>query len=326
MKQRKQILGIWGFFGLFCLIVDSKTAIQGSIDGLNLCMRTLIPSLFPFFVVSSVIQDAFYGTKLPVLRPLGRLFRIPEGSEALLIPAFLGGYPVGASSIRDAFDNKQISIQNAERMLAYCNNCGPSFLFGVIAPMFTDKESVWVLWAIHVLSCWMVANVFPYRPDRSNNSSANEKNTGNVMIRSIRSMGLVCGWVILFRVILAFLQRWILWLFPTPVQVLITGLMELSNGCCELHRIDDIQLRFFICSILLSLGGFCVAMQTVSAASGLRMQQYIHGRILHCLFSMVISTLYLQRKYFWIPVAALIFPIYHELRKKYSGNRRKAIV
>lgn len=326
MKQWKHIMGIWGFFGLFCLIVDSKTAIQGSVEGLKLCLQTLIPSLFPFFLCTAIIQDGFYGSKLPLLNPLGRLFRIPEGMEALLIPAFLGGYPVGAASIRDAYDSKGISIQDAQRMLAYCNNCGPSFLFGVIAPMFTDKGTVWIIWAIHILSSWMVANMLPDTLAKSETPIISKRTTGNMMVRSIHSMSLVCGWVILFRVILAFLHRWILWLLPVPVQVLLTGLMELSNGCCELHRIGNTQLRFFICSILLSLGGLCVTMQTISAASGLCIRPYIQGRIMHCIFSMVLSVLYLRGKVYWIPATALILPVYHEFRKKYSGNKKRAIV
>ena len=56
-------------------------------------------------------------------------------------------------------------------------------------------------------------------------------------------MATVCGWVELFRVLLAFLKRWIFWILPAAVHVAVTGILELSNGCCELLSVAD---AFFI--------------------------------------------------------------------------------
>ena len=68
-------------------------------------------------------------------------------------------------------------------------------------------------------------------------------------------MGNVCGWVILFRILIAFLERWFLWLLPASVRVAVTGLLELSNGCCALAEIKDFKMRFLLCSGMLSFGG-----------------------------------------------------------------------
>ena len=326
MRKGKWLSGACGFIGLFCLIMDSRTAIEGSVAGIHLCIQTLVPSLFPFFLFSALIQNACYGNQFPVLYPLGRLFRMPRGTEALLIPAFLGGYPVGAVSIRDAYDHHQISRQDAERMLAYCNNCGPSFLFGVIGPMFSELKHVWVLWGIHIFSSCITANILPCPDVPSETPDSCRKTTGDSMVKALRAMALVCGWVILFRVILAFLYRWVFWLCPAPVQVLFTGLLELSNGCCLLRNIDNWELRFFISAILLSLGGLCVTMQSISAVKGLSMGLYAWGKVLHGVFSMMLSILYLRGNGLWVMAAVAAFAIYLEFRKKYSGNPRKAIV
>ena len=50
--DRKHIhfLGISAAVGLLVLIFDSSLAIQGAREGVELCLRTVIPSLFPFFV------------------------------------------------------------------------------------------------------------------------------------------------------------------------------------------------------------------------------------------------------------------------------------
>ena len=57
-------------------------------------------------------------------------------------------------------------------------------------------------------------------------------------------MGYICGWVVLFRMILAFFDRWFLWLFPAAVRVGIYGVLELANGCCALLMIENEGLMF----------------------------------------------------------------------------------
>ena len=90
-------------------------------------------------------------------------------------------------------------------------------------------------------------------------------------------MATVCGWVVLFRVLLAFLKRWIFWILPAAVQVAVTGILELSNGCCELLAVTDVSARFCICSGILAFGGLCVTMQTVSVTAGLSLKPYFWG-------------------------------------------------
>lgn len=64
-QQRPAHLGGWtpgqlcfGFFALFCLLLilrNPDTAIEYMTSGLRLCARTVIPSLFPFLVLSELI-------------------------------------------------------------------------------------------------------------------------------------------------------------------------------------------------------------------------------------------------------------------------------
>ena len=68
---------------MLALILDGRTAIDGARQGIELCLRTVIPSLFPFFVLSILLTSSLLGSSLIVLRPLGRLFGMPEGAEPL---------------------------------------------------------------------------------------------------------------------------------------------------------------------------------------------------------------------------------------------------
>lgn len=306
---------------MLALILDGRTAIDGARQGIELCLRTVIPSLFPFFVLSILLTSSLLGSSLAVLRPLGRLFGMPDGAESLLIPAFLGGYPVGAQNVAAAFRSGQLTKPEAERLLSFCSNAGPAFLFGMAAAMFPRRWIAWALWGIHIVGALFAALLIPGKPaapvrltKTSPHSPASALNT------AITVMATVCGWVVLFRVLLAFLKRWIFWILPAAVQVAVTGILELSNGCCELLAVTDVSARFCICSGILAFGGLCVTMQAVSVTAGLSLKPYFWGKLLQTLSSLALAALIAYG--IWLPfgvlsVGALVIKL--QKRGSFSG-------
>ena len=290
MKRKPLWTGIGACAGMLILILDGKSALDGARTGIDLCLKTVIPSLFPFFVLSILLTGSLAGSFLPVLRPLGKLCGIPEGTESILLCGFLGGYPVGAQSVTSAYRSGQLSKTEAERMLAFCNNAGPAFLFGMAASVFNRQWMAWVLWGIHIASALTAAQFFPGNyAQRVTLSSKNQTSVTSALNMAIRVMASVCGWVILFRVMITFLTRWVLWVFPKAVQVGIIGFLELSNGCCELIALPDGTMRFLLCSGMLAFGGLCVTMQTLSVTGGLSLRHYFSGKLLQTLFSLLLT-------------------------------------
>lgn len=292
MKKQTTLPGICAILGMLVLILDGKTALSGAAEGLELCLKTVIPALFPFFILSILLTSSLSGTEFMLLRPLGRLFRIPRGCETILLSAFLGGYPVGAQAVASALEGGQLRREQANRMLTFCSNAGPSFLFGILAPQFSARRYAWLLWGVHILSALAVSFVFPAKDAASTTPTPHKNwNMAQVMKKAVHVMASVCGWVILFRVLLRFLDRWFLWMLPLPAHVLVTGLLELTNGCCSLSQVSSEGLRFVIGALMVSFGGICVTMQTFSVSEGLNMRFYIIGKILQTLFSLLLAAL-----------------------------------
>lgn len=320
MKRKSFYVGIGACIGMLILILDGKTAASGALEGLELCMRTVIPSLFPFFLLSHLLTGSFSGKKLSLLRPLGRLCGIPEGGESLLITGFLGGYPVGAQTVSNTFRAGGLSKAEAERMLGFCNNAGPAFLFGMAAVLFPSRGDAFLLWLTHILSAIFTAILLPSQSCEEISLSEEKTVTlSDALGSSIRVMGYVCGWVVLFRILLAFLNRWFLWLLPVPVQVGLTGLLELTNGCCALTSISSDALRFVMCSGMLAAGGLCVTMQTVSVTDGLSLKYYFLGKGLQVLFSLILSCAWKVNLLLPILVAMVFFVcVLSKKQKRYS--------
>lgn len=325
MKRPTWLWGAAGCLGMLVLILDAQTALAGAAQGVELSLRTVAVSLFPFFVLSIFLTNRLTGVRLPVLRPLGRLMGLPAGTEGLLIPGFLGGYPVGAQSIAAAWRSGSLSRQTAQRLLGFCSNPGPAFLFGMVSGLFPQQWMVWVLWGVILLSAFLTAQILAPRPDRPAALPAAAPLTlADAMAQAVKVTALVCGWVIWFRVVLAILERWILWLLPLPVQVAAAGVLELSNGCCALDAIASVPLRFTLCAGLLSLGGVCVALQTASVTEGLSLKYYVLGKLIQAGLSVLICLSLFHRS--GPPVLGFVLLLLLILRKRRNTSRNPQVL
>lgn len=316
---------IFATLGLLILILDSKTAVLGGQEGISLCLQSVIPSLFPFIMLTNLMAGALGGTTSPLLRPLGKVLGIPAGAEGIFLAGILGGYPTGAQMIHEAWKYNQLSSTEARRMLGFCSNAGPAFLFGMLGPFFSSQKYLWLLWGIHILSA-IIAGIL--LPGRSNNtvstiSSCTPSITG-ALKRSVAVIGYVCGWVVLFRVLFAFCSRWFLWLLPIEAQAAIYGLLELAGGCCSLNLVAEETLRFVICSGLLAFGGLCVVMQTASVTGSLGLGQYLPGKLIQTISSLWLSACIATwgNRYFIPCLVTLpaLFTISFFLRKKKNNS------
>ena len=293
-KRRSWVTGILAAAAMAAMILDTKTAMLGGSAGVELCIKTVIPSLFPFFVVSVVLTESLAGTKNKFLGILGKWCGIPAGAESILVVGLLAGYPVGAQCVCQAYAAGRLEKSDARRMLGFCSNAGPAFLFGMVGSVFQSRYAPFVLWGIHILSALLVGFLLPAKQKSvAVISSKTQISTGQAMQESVRIMASVCGWVVLFRVIISFLDRWFLWLLEKQWFVLLSGILELANGCLNLNMMDGEGMRLILASVFLGFGGICVGMQTVSvtARAGLGMGLYFPGKILQTVISLLIACL-----------------------------------
>lgn len=291
MKRRRWLQGSAAACAMLVIILDAKCAVSAAQDGIDMCIRTVIPSLFPFFILSGLINSCLLGQKILLLRPLGKLCKAPVGAESIMLLGYISGYPVGAQLITKSWQEGKLSAEAAKRMLGFCNNAGPAFLFGMLSPLFDNIGIIWILWGIHITSGLLVGCILPgERNEVCNTGSKQHITVVQSMQNAIRVMASVCGWVIVFRVIIGFCERWFLWMLPQEIQVLFSGLLELSNGCIQLQKIPSGGMQFILAAVMLSFGGVCVGMQTLSVTEDLGTGWYFPGKALQTVFSLILSS------------------------------------
>lgn len=291
-RDRRLWTGILSGLCMIVLILDSRTALAGAKDGTMLCLNAVIPALFPFLIISAIFNSNIIGRRIKILRPLCKMCGIPNGCESVLLLGLIGGYPVGAQTVYDAYRENSIDAPTAKRILGFCNNAGPSFIFGILSTQFQTKGLVWIIWLVHIISALFVGAVLPNKQAAASNlSKVTPISLSKAMDNALKVLASICGWVILFRIIISFFSHWFIWLLPTPWQVTIAGILELTNGCCGLSALATESLRFVICSCLLSFGGICVLLQTLSVTKELGNGMYFYGKIIQTMVSFILSCL-----------------------------------
>ena len=281
---------------MFFMLARTRETSVSVCNALVLCAESLIPSLFPFFVVSGILVNlGFVELFGKILSPVARVLFKTSGSGAVVfVIGIVCGYPTGAKVIAEMYKDKKLKKEEAERLLAFCNNSGPLFVIGAVGSNMLKNHSLGVaLYIIHLLSAVFTGILFRYMGNSEKNArlcAIYTENIGRAISKSIESAVVsilnVCGYVVFFSV------------FCTMVKhVALVSLLEVSMGAKSIVLCGfSERVTFMLLSGILGFGGICVLFQIQSAVSGtgLSLRLYIPGKIFQACVSFVMAFLYVN--------------------------------
>lgn len=126
---------------IFLILCYPKAALSYALRGLNTWFERMIPTLFPFMVLTGImirmqLTEGFARFFRPVLFPL---LHLPDRCLYTVTLGFLCGFPMGAKITGDMYRLGQLSKKEAACLLSFCNNIGPVFFTGFVLS-FLPKE------------------------------------------------------------------------------------------------------------------------------------------------------------------------------------------
>ena len=295
----------WMTAALACMLLFMPQAVsRGVANGLSICANAILPSLFPFFVLTEFWVQAGYAHRIGLMAaPLTkRLFHLPGTAATAVILGMIGGYPMGAKTVASLYEKGQLTNDDAAQALFFCSNAGPSFLFGVIGVgVFQSVGMGFCLYLIHLFSAFLIGIIF--RPKTcSEKPIVRETETPlpKAIVSSIRQGGMtaisVCVFVVFFSVLGS--------LFP--FLTVSSGLLELSRGADMLAASNfPVEFKAIMASGFVGFGGLCVMVQTISILQEVQLscRTYCIGKLLHAILSMAITWLFLP----YLPLSAPCF-------------------
>lgn len=156
--------------------------------GLCLFATSVLPSIFPFYFCSLLLT--FCGAVNAISKfagkPISLIYRTQKETAYALFLSLLCGYPVGASTICELYENGILSEQSAKTASVFCQNAGPVFIIGTIGGAIFKNQAVgWTILLSHYLGA--ILNGLLYRPRKhpkrkdikSNNSATYSLSNNN---------------------------------------------------------------------------------------------------------------------------------------------------
>ena len=274
------------------LLTQAETAAQAVREGISLCLTSVVPSLFPFFALSSLLTDRTAAQAAE--RVLGgvfrRLFRCGGAGSAAFLLGCVGGYPVGARTAAALVHQGSLSPDEGEHLLTFCNNAGPAFTVGVAGLAVFHSPAVGAyLYLLHITSalltglllCPAGAGAVSRRPPPS--PAPPEKPFPLRFLQAVEdaasAMGRVCAFVV-FALVLLRLAETATGTWSAPAA----GFVELTNG---ILRLTPDRRGFVTAAALLGWGGLSVYGQTaaVTAGSGIPLGRYLPAKAVQAALS-----------------------------------------
>ena len=272
---------------LGALLLCSQAALESARAGLNLCAQMIVPSLLPFFILSSLLQQlGLPGILGRWLSPVTqKLFGIGGAGASALLLGVTGGYPLGADAVARLRRSGALTRLQPEGGPACCKNSGPAFVVGAAkVGVFTTtgrNTARWptflvgaagvgvfhsagyglLLYGVHVLSAVIVGMLFAPRSggflpeDRSQIAAVSLSQALPEAVRSaVRAVLTVSGFVVTFSVMTGVLDA--------------SGLLPALVGTSAARLGLELHFTRALCTGVLELGTGIGAMQGLMPTPG----------------------------------------------------------
>lgn len=309
MKIKRLIYTLAAAMILFTLVTMPDACISGAKSGLILWFDTVLPTLFPFFVITRLILELNLCPK--ILQPFYPVFT-----------GLLSGYPTGAITCSSMLQKGLLNKMQAQKLLIICNNASPAFLISYAAHTCLHSKNSYIIWF-----CTIAASFFSYflltllsRLTNRNTSkkctqtshSSTLSNSLNIpetsdssnvsflvvleetILKSFEILVLVGGYIIIasliINVVLAFFSYSTITLLVAGILEITAGTQLITSDICSNTIFASEQIKSAAVAALCGFGGLSALMQTHSAirSSGLSTLKYMLHKLLCGLFSGII--------------------------------------
>ena len=310
MKNRLAIAICFCAFGALALCSEQVT--ESCRYAVDLCLSLILPSLFPFFVLSILLNRlGLPGYLGRLLTPLAsRVYGITGAGASALLIGLTGGYPLGAAYIADMERAGAITAKEGERLLAFCNNSGPAFIIGAVgAGAFGSGKAGLLLYLCHVLSALLTGLFFRQKdycreiPPLQLDSVYISQALPEAVKQAMGALLNVCGFVMCFTVLVGLLDAGgafsllcgqLSSVFGLELQfthAALTGVLELGSAAGALRGLRPTPLNMALAAAILGWGGISVHFQTRAVLAGSKIKGALHlaGRLISASIGMVLA-------------------------------------
>lgn len=272
------------------LVMHPEETAMGIKKGIILLGENIIPSLFPFMVLSTYISNSQFVELLAkaLERPSQKIFKTNGNAIIAVILGFIGGYPIGAKTASEFYAEGKLTDNEVQRLFCWCINPSPAFVITAVGTfMMSNFKSGAILYSSTVLSSLLIGFCTRFFSDNKKSQYLRKdiSNRKNIFVKSVsvgsEAMLSICGWVLTFCAIAALTDIFI----PDEKSALfIKSILEVTTGC---KYAVSYNLPLPVVSAVLGFGGLAVFFQirTYMDNCNIHMKTFLCMRLLNSALS-----------------------------------------
>lgn len=294
---------------LILLLKESNTVIESVQFSLSIWVQNLIPSLFPFLIISFFLMN--YGISdifSECIKPfVTNILHLPASCGFTFIASVLSGFPSNAKFIKEQLDKKEISLEDANDLLAFCYFPSPLFVIGTIGIMLLGSKKIGIM----MLFSYYLGSIILAYCIRKNKKGNFEKRNFRKCIQKVKQkinhseeFALVLKEAIASALNTLFLLLGIITIFLILTNLItkvlsitsfektaLSSILEMTQG---VKNISMLAISPFYQAILMlatiSFGGCSIHCQIWSMMDQHKIsyQKFLFARVLHIIFSCTI--------------------------------------
>jgi sporulation integral membrane protein YlbJ len=262
---------------LVALLRNGELAAACVLDGLSLCARVVVPSLFPFLVLSELLVRSGAGA-LPgrlLTKPFRKLLGLPGAAAEALLLGILCGFPVGARTAAALCRDGRLTAPELQRCMLLCNLPSAAFLSGVVGRSLFASPQLGGFLVATALSASLLTGLLlqrlfplPHRSEQPNSVPTHVRvSLSEALTAGSNGILQICGCILFFNTLSGLLAPVLdRARLPAAVAAALSGALELTTGVSRAAALEDGRAAASVCALLCGWSGFSVGFQVLSAA------------------------------------------------------------
>ena len=298
---------ILALFSLLFMIFHAGLVTKGAAAGLLLWYSAVVPALFPFMVLSSILSAS--GGISWLMQPFTVVFRfcgLSADGWYVLLTGLLCGCPMGAKTCADFLAERRLSSSEAKFLFALCNHPSPMFLAGFVYPMFAAQLPLFCfVFAIYMplLLLAIPAHFIyhaPFSPESipensgisqqhptpnsanafSSKHTRSDKSSSSALSLDAAILVKIGGYLIFYSILILVIRNTPE--IPAPARLFFSGAMEITTGIRTVSDSLTYPYSAIAAAAIFSFGGFSAMSQTNAVIRIHRSSSGSAGRTVSC--------------------------------------------
>lgn len=299
--MKNKLIQLIIFVTFLTLIINPNLALGQIKEATDIFIHTLFPSIFPFFLFSTLLINYDFCQTLNKLfgKMINFIFHTSNASNFVIIMSLLSGFPSGTKYISELYQKKLLTLNQANYLICFTHFSNPLFILATTMPILQDKKLTYFILLSHILANIIIGIITrPKEKEENKNISIKEiPSFSTALSSSITSsfhllmiiFGNTCFFFIITKLISTYFK------LPTLIYILINGFFDITKGINSLNLIPNYQLlKCILILSFISFGGINIHMQVANLIHNTKIKysNFLFGRISQIAISILLFIIF----------------------------------